>query len=229
MKLQAVTFDAGGTLLYPHPSVGHIYAETAGRHGLTTDAGAMEEAFRRAWAESHHPNVPGGSVSQFNWWRQLVFRTLDFVEGDVADRDLYFRELYELFAQPEVWRLYPDALEIIEAVRGRGLKVALVSNWDHRLRPVLGGLGLLPLLDSICISCEIGVEKPHPKIFQAAMSDLAIETPAVVLHVGDSYREDILGATALGMRAVWVERGGVQAWDGPTIRRLTELVPMLGA
>ena len=71
------------------------------------------------------------------WWRELVFRTLEMAGVTMPDRETYFHELYDLFARPEVWRLFPDAVETLTAVRRRGLKAGLLSNWDHRLRPVL--------------------------------------------------------------------------------------------
>ncbi|MBM3889461.1 MAG: HAD-IA family hydrolase [Verrucomicrobia bacterium] len=229
MKLRAVTFDAGGTLLYPHPSVGEIYAEAARRHGANVSAEAMETAFREAWRACHHPEVVGraGNVSQREWWRDMVFQTLALAGVTMADREAYFRELYEMFAHATVWRLFPDARETMTAIKQRGLNIGLLSNWDHRLRPVLEELELMPMLDAVTISCEVGVEKPHPKIFHAAWTSLGVSDPAEVLHVGDSYRDDVLGATAVGMRAVLIERANPSHWSGPTIRQLAELIPVL--
>jgi putative hydrolase of the HAD superfamily len=216
-------------LLYPHPSVGEIYAEAARRHGAAADAAVMEDAFRRSWVACHHDDAvaTAGNVSQRDWWRVLVFRALDMAGVTMADREAYFNELYELFARPEVWRLFPDAMETIADVRRRGLKVGLLSNWDHRLRPVLEGLGLMPLLDAVTISCEVGVEKPDPRIFHVARSALGVAHGEEVLHVGDSYRDDVLGALAVGMGAVLVEHAGKHPWDGATIRQLGELVALL--
>lgn len=227
--LQAVTFDAGGTLLYPHPSVGEIYAEAARRHGAEADAAAMENAFRRAWVTCHHDHAvaAAGNVSQREWWRELVYRTLEMADVAMPDRETYFHELYDLFARPEVWRLFPDATETLATIRQRGLKVGLLSNWDHRLRPVLEGLGLMPLLDAVIISCEVGVEKPEPGIFHAAWAALGVTRGEEALHVGDSYRDDVLGAQAVGMGAVLVERAGKHPWDGATIRHLAELTALL--
>jgi putative hydrolase of the HAD superfamily len=189
----------------------------------------METAFREAWRACHHPEVAGkaGNVSQEEWWRDMVFQTLDLAGVRMADREAYFRELYDLFAHATVWRLFPDARETLAAIRQRGLKIGLLSNWDHRLRPVLEELELLPLLDAVIISCEVGAEKPDPKIFRAAWTALGVSDPAEVIHVGDSYREDVLGATAVGMRAVLMERVGAAHWSGPTIRQLAELIRVL--
>jgi putative hydrolase of the HAD superfamily len=227
--LRAVTFDAGGTLLYPHPSVGEIYAEAAQRYGATVEPAALEDAFRRSWVACHHDHAvaAAGNVSQREWWRELVFRTLEMAGVTMPDREAYFRELYDLFARPEVWRLYPDAMDTLAAVKQRGLKVGLLSNWDHRLRPVLEGLDLLPLLDAVIISCEVGVEKPEPRIFHAARAALGVADGDGMLHVGDSYRDDVRGALAAGMEAVLVQRAGKHPWDGATIRHLAELPALL--
>ena len=117
--LRAVTFDAGGTLLYPHPSVGEIYAEAARRHGAVADANAMEAAFRQTWVLCHHDDAVAraGNVSQRDWWRELVFRTLELAGVTPRDRDAYFHELDDLCARPAGWRLFPDALATLTTVK----------------------------------------------------------------------------------------------------------------
>ena len=68
-----------------------------------------------------------------------------------------------------------------------GLKLAIVSNFDTRLRPILEGLRLNELFDSIIISAEVGVEKPNPIIFERACQELGV-LPAEAVHVGDDRR-----------------------------------------
>jgi putative hydrolase of the HAD superfamily len=193
-----VFFDVGGTLLHPWPSVGEIYARIASRRGISRNAGELERSFRESWRAL---KTTGLTVSRKDWWRQLVLRTLG------CENDACFEELYETFARPEAWRLYPDALDALREARSRGLHVGVISNWDSRLRPLLNAMGIAVLLDSITVSCEVGVEKPEAGIFQAAL--VVAHVPArEALHVGDSYDEDIAGAEAVGMQAVLVDRSG---------------------
>ena len=68
-----------------------------------------------------------------------------------------------------------------------GIKLAVVSNFDTRLRPLLASLGILHLFDAVVISAEIGVEKPNPTIFEAACQQLDVR-PEAAVHVGDDRR-----------------------------------------
>jgi putative hydrolase of the HAD superfamily len=224
-NVEMVFFDAGGTLLHPHPSVGAIYAQVARRHGLRVDAEQMQQAFGVAWKKCHRAE-PSGQVSQTSavtWWRHVVFTTLDALDATMNDRELYFQELYAVFARPEVWRLYPEARKVLDTLSGRGYKLGLISNWDARLRPLLQDLEIADYFCVTTISCEVGAEKPDAAIFRHALKSARIE-PASAFHVGDSLRDDVRGARRVGMRAVLLERDHGVAHRGRTIRSLTELL-----
>src|SRR5690606_33437145 len=79
--------------------------------------------------------------------------------------------------------------------------VAVVSNWDVRLRSTLDALGVLRWIDAAIISAEVGVEKPRPGIFHRACERLAVD-PARALHVGDDPQDDVRGATKAGCQAL---------------------------
>lgn len=102
---------------------------------------------------------------------------------------------------------YPDAVSLLEELRGRGVPAYCVSNWDCSLGEVLGRCGLAPLLDGVVSSAEAGALKPDPAIFALAL-DLAGCEPEEALHVGDTHEEDLEGARAAGVRALLVDREG---------------------
>jgi putative hydrolase of the HAD superfamily len=209
-RVRALFFDVGSTLLRPHPSVGAVYAAIAGRHGITTTADEMERAFRQSWTALKGPDL---TVSRKEWWRQLVFRTLG------QDNHACFEELYETFARPDVWQVFPDVEETLREARSRGLHVGVISNWDERLRPLLDKIGLAQSFDSITISCEVGTEKPRAEIFLAALQAANVYAGQAV-HVGDSYSEDVRGAESVGMTAFLVDRHGR---DATALRDLRDL------
>jgi putative hydrolase of the HAD superfamily len=99
----------------------------------------------------------------------------------------------------------PDAtLRALGALRARGLRLGLVSNVSvpgALMRRTLAALGVAPYLDAAVFSSEVGVRKPHPRIYQAALAALSV-APAEALFVGDRVREDLVGPRALGMRVV---------------------------
>jgi len=216
-RVRAVFFDVGGTLIHPWPSVGDIYAGVARRHGLTASPQQMETAFRKSWAALKRPGL---TVSRKDWWRELVYRVLG------QEHEACFEELFERFARAEAWRIYPDVEETLRDARARGWHVGVITNWDERLRPLLGEIGLASRFDSLTVSCEIGVEKPGEAIFLAALQTAGVSASEAG-HVGDSYLEDVRGAEAAGMRAVLVNRAGKNPSDGACVCALGESLDLM--
>ncbi len=87
------------------------------------------------------------------------------------------------------------------AVRGRGIKVGLISNWDSRLHDTLAELRLTELFDAVIVSADHGCEKPDARIFGIALAQLRVE-PSRWLHVGDDLDADIAGARRVGGHAL---------------------------
>lgn len=103
----------------------------------------------------------------------------------------------------------PEAVPTLDALRRRGLRVGLCSNAPYRVRSMLDQLAYVGLdrhLDAITFSGQVGWRKPSPRIFEAATAALGLTAAATVM-VGDSARDDIAGAAAVGMRSVWLRRG----------------------
>ncbi len=119
----------------------------------------------------------------------------------------------------------PDAVPALRELRTRGLRLVVVSNWDHSLPDVLRQAGLLPLIDGVVSSAVVGAAKPDPEPFSAGL-ELVRSAPAQALHVGDSLEHDVMGARAAGIHAVLLEReGGARgaAAGVPSISSLAEL------
>ncbi len=195
----AVSFDVGGTLIEPWPSVGHVYAEVAARFGL---AGVEPVALNRGFATAWKQRV-GHDYSRAAW-QALVNETFALA-GVVHPSDECFHALYQRFEQAEAWRVFEDVLPTLEALRARGIRMAVVSNWDERLRPLLDALDLVRWFDVVVISHEAGHTKPALEIFLRAAEQLNLP-PEHILHVGDSAREDEEGARGAGMQAALLDR-----------------------
>jgi putative hydrolase of the HAD superfamily len=101
---------------------------------------------------------------------------------------------------------YPDALAALERWRGAGARLVVASNWDVSLHDVLRESGLAERLDAVAISAEVGASKPSGELFAAALA-LAGVAAWQAVHVGDSFTEDVEGARAAGIDAVWLRRG----------------------
>ena len=96
-----------------------------------------------------------------------------------------------------------DAPETLQALRGRGYRLAVVSNADGRVRGLLEETGLSGYFEFVVDSAEVGVEKPNPRIFHAATGRLDLP-PSACAYVGDIYEIDILGARGAGLEAILI-------------------------
>jgi putative hydrolase of the HAD superfamily len=90
------------------------------------------------------------------------------------------------------------------------MRLAIVSNWDERLRPLLQQLRLDRYFETIIVSCEVGFAKPSPVIFEHASKKTGV-APGQILHVGDSFNDDVAGARAAGCRALLIDRANAAA------------------
>ena len=105
------------------------------------------------------------------------------------------------------FRAFPDAAPALAELRGLGLKLVCVSNWDVSLPEVLERCGLDGALDGAVSSAQAGVRKPDPAIFAPAL-ELAGCAPAEALYVGDTPTEDLAAARAAGIPALLIDRAG---------------------
>ena len=202
----AVTLDAEGTLLHPHPPVGVVYAEVIRRYGINADTISLERSFRdsfRSVSADRRDQV--SDQAELEFWKRVVLQTLEgFDYGDKFDS--IFEDLYREFGTARRWKLVQDGVPTIKGLRERGYLVSVLSNWDSRLRQVLQEIGLEPLLDACFISCEIGFEKPDRRIFQYVEKALSLE-PQQFLHVGNSLEHDAEGAKNAGWEYLIVQTG----------------------
>jgi len=214
-KVEAVTFDVGGTLIHPWPSVGHVYAEVAAKHGLKNFSPAkLNKNFAAAWrAKKNFQHTRKG-------WADIVDQTFTGLCEPSPSRS-FFPAIYRRFAEADAWRIYGDVLPTLEALASRDIPLAVISNWDERLRPLLQQFQLDRYFETIVVSCEVGFAKPSPVIFEHAAKKLGI-VPEQILHVGDSAEEDVAGAKAAGVRALLIDRDNTTG-DAARIGSLREL------
>jgi len=218
-KTQAVTFDVGGTLIQPWPSVGGVYAEVASQHGVNNlSPEKLNKKFAAAWrAKKNFQHTDED-------WAELVDQAF---AGLCASRpsETFFPAIYQRFAELGAWRMYDDVLPALDALASKDIPLAVISNWDARLRPLLEQFRLDRYFEIIVVSCEIGFAKPSPVIFEHAAKKLGI-APENIVHVGDSAREDVAGAKAAGVGALLIDRDkkAIQAGQISSLRQLEGLL-----
>ncbi len=233
VPLRAVSFDAAGTLFHPTRTIGELYASVAARHGIATDPNDLQRRFRAAFQGAPplaFPPLPTPELRarERTWWRAVVREV--FAEIAVADFDAYFDDLFDFFGSARAWRADPDALPLLARLRTAGLRILVVSNFDGRVRDVLGALALAPLIDQITISSEAGAAKPDPRIFATALSVANLHA-GNVLHVGDTAWEDLPAARGAGIDVVLVGSEALAAAvpDATCVPRLGDVAALVDA
>jgi len=217
--LEIVYFDAGNTLLTAEPGIGESYASAGARHGIAVTTEEIEASFVEVFSRQRTTTAVQGE----DWWREIVVQVFaPFGEAPPA----LFDDLYEHFSQPESFRLFPTALETLDAVAARGLRVGMISNWDERLHRLIEGLGIRDRLDPVIASYEVGFEKPDRRIFEAAVAASGV-APERSLLIGDEPVMDVEGAIAIGMKAVLVDRRDRHPSITPRVRSLRDLIDLI--
>lgn len=226
--ITAVSFDATGTLFAP-VDLAADYARILGRHGVAVERARLATLLPEVWSEfgcladpsrDRFASHAGGARG---FWRDVVDRVTDRA-GLPRASPFAFAELYAHFASASAWRVYDEVPATLARLAARGLRLAVVSNWDERLPTLLAALGLAERFDVVVVSAEVGVEKPHPRIFAVAAERLGV-APAEIVHVGDRRLEDVEGPVAAGQRALWLARNG--GGDLTDLSALTERLAAL--
>jgi putative hydrolase of the HAD superfamily len=206
--IRAILFDAAGTLFFLTNTVGDHYAYVGREVGLDLDAQQLDRAFHAAWQQMpRRPAIDGPRENDDKgWWRELVWHVFDQVAPSLSelDRDNFFEVAYEHFAEAGVWELYPDVPEVLEQLRPR-FELAVISNFDSRLRLILQHLGISKYFAHVFISSELGADKPDPEIFRRALKVLHLDA-SEVLQVGDDPERDWKAAAAAGLSVFRLNR-----------------------
>lgn len=207
LRIRAVLFDAVGTLVHLREPVGVTYARLAAAQGASIPASHLEEAFGRVLAAAP-PNVHPGCTPETvearerAWWRERVRETFRTAAPSVrlSDFELLFEALWHLYGRAAAWRLTEGVHEAFRALR-QERALAVLSNFDHRLRSLLRELGLAAHLDAVVLPADAGAAKPDARIFQVALARLGLAADQAV-HVGDHARRDLAASRAVGMHAI---------------------------
>jgi putative hydrolase of the HAD superfamily len=239
-KLKAVLFDYGHTLIHfderPHSAlvsayeqVNRLLAETLSQAIPEAEvliekvSIAVDDEIQRDYAAGRPEEVEIASIYD----RALRGLGLE-LQPDLIERVMEIEQ--------DGWlnsvHVGPDVVSTLDRLRGAGLRLGVVSNAAYRARLMerqVRRLHLSPYFGALTFSSEVGVRKPHPAIYQAALARLGVEAPET-LFVGDRVREDVRGPKSLGMRAVLLREWRQEEDPGIAdfvIQRLGELPPIV--
>lgn len=210
MKIRAVFFDAGYTLLRPSPSVEEVCVRVLRQRGLSVERHKIDQAMPEAQAffrlarrlDGQHIWAAEETIRRF--WTDYYEKLFQAVGLDGELRPLA-DAVYEEFSSPAWWRPYPEVEAVLGELRQRGYILGIISDWGVQLTAILHELGLSRYLDFAVVSALVGAAKPNGHVFQLALRRAQVR-PEEALHVGDDYPSDILGARAAGIVPVFINR-----------------------
>jgi len=213
-KCRFIFFDVGNTLLFPNRA--RMLAPLPADRHPTLEAW---QALERRTKHEFDQGLMEGKVDQNFWW---TFHTY-LLQGLNALDDGLRNTLVENTQKSANWdQILPGTREALERLR-KQYAIAVISNADGKIDAVLRRCGIVDCFQSITDSGNVGHEKPHPAIFQAALREMKADA-ADSLYVGDVYSVDYLGARRAGMQAVLFDvAGAYREREFPRVESLLHL------
>ena len=196
LAVRACVFDAYGTLF--------DFASAAA--GCRDVLGDKAPALTTLWRDKQ---------IQYSWWRGLHGRHVDFwqVTGDGLDFALETLGLADPALRERLMGLYrtlkcfPEVPEVLQQLKQQGYVTAILSNGSpDMLRDAVAGSNLAGLLDHVLSVEEVGVFKPHPKVYQLTVDRLGVPANEIAFQSSNAW--DAHAASAFGMKVVWCNRYG---------------------
>lgn len=228
MKPDVISFDFSGTLAYETKSEGAVFRDILTGLSVEVDLQRLRKSLEEArgwWRRERARGVIWNESSQLDFVRKVLLEIGSTPRDDLAET---------------IARIWPDALELkayedvkptLEKLRDMGFRLILVSNVSSKsnLLKYVTRVGISEYFELLVASGSVGFEKPDSEIFLFACAAAGTD-PERVMHVGDDYDKDYIGALRSGLKAVLVDRTG--RYQGKTalkIKSLRELCDFISA
>jgi putative hydrolase of the HAD superfamily len=215
--IRAVFFDAGYTLLAPHPSITEIVAAACAERGTVVS----QKCLRRHLPQAEQVLRGRVRANPFTWsdeeaitatWLAYFTALLRPCLPDLPAGELEacVRHCHQVFDHASSYALYPDVLPVLRTLHERHFTMGIISDWGINLGLILRHHDLVQYFDFAVISAAVRYAKPDPALFETALRR-AGAIADYALHIGDSYVLDVLGARAAGITPVLLDRPGAVA------------------
>jgi 2-haloalkanoic acid dehalogenase type II len=223
MKLKAVLFDLGGTLIQT-PEVSEIMKQMLEAKGVARSIEEINVA--RKEADTHmggYEDLPNLLEEFWIKWNTEILKTL----GIHKDLEILARWISESWWEYAQARLYPEVRKVLQGLRKRGLKLGVVTNGlKSDADKVLPQVGLTNTFDVVVVTDSVGKMKPDKDIFLHALKKLDV-TPHEALFIGDRIEEDYNGAKNTGIKALLIDRENKIEENVDKIQSLEEIFEKL--
>lgn len=230
--IKVVFFDFYNTLVQFWPPLDQIQQAACREFGLSVSEAGIKRGYAVADVYFNRENElrplalrsEGDRLEFFTRYEQMILENA----GLSVSLDLARRVWQMAGSVPKDFMPFDDSIPALSKLQAEGYRLGVISNLRSDMAQLCQRLGMAKYLDYFVNSAEVGVEKPNPEIFLAALEQATV-APEETVHVGDQHRSDVLGARAVGINPVLIDRGG---WHGDVkdctkIASLTELSPIL--
>lgn len=226
MDLKLITFDCANTLLQNHYDPFRFACDIVSAEGviLPADAGSRFHAL----IQKHTPSIleMNRKKSLEAWevsFRSLISEWLFALGADDRLAPAIFEQAKWslLSAESPLFQPFDETLSVLNRLNEDGYRLAVISNWDVTLFPILDAHKLTPFFEYVAASLCEGVEKPDSRLFEIVLNELGVR-PEDCLHVGDDPIDDLQGASNAGIHGVLLNRQASETKQ-PVIRSLDEI------
>jgi HAD superfamily hydrolase (TIGR01549 family) len=232
-RIRAIFFDAGNTLLYPRLDERVRELTEAGFPARVEDFHAAERAAKQKLDLWLWPQIRKGEVPRtidHYYWAEYLSLLMGLIGAPETEHARLIRLVADGFRDIRTWSVVmPETPPYLASLKAEGYFLGVISNSVGTLAGQLQNTGLRDYFQAIFDSAIVGVEKPHPEIFQMALASAAAAANEAVF-VGDTNATDVGGAQLAGLRGVLIDR--VNAYphaECPRITLLPELNSVLAA
>jgi putative hydrolase of the HAD superfamily len=230
-QIRAIFFDAGNTLLYPRLDDRARDLTAAGYPATIEDFHAAERAAKQKLDEWLWPQIRRGEVPRtidHYYWGEYLKALLDLAGAPKSEYPRLIQLVADGFRNIRTWSVVmPETPGCLASLKEQGYFLGVISNSVGTVEDQLRHEGLRDYFEAVFDSAIVGVEKPHPEIFQMALDRAGVAAQEAVF-VGDTYSTDIGGAQLAGLQGILIDRIGAYASpDCPRITTLPELDAVL--
>ena len=207
--VSTVFFDFGDTLVEGKPTYLSRVTDLLSEFGFEREYSDVVRAFTMADYLVYVDIVSGALDGEDRFLLRYLDHFAQYLNIDI-DWPMTLPEITKRFEQEVYERvLSEDAVETLEALKEKGVRLGIISNNDGSCRQKCEQIGIAKYFEIIIDSTVEGVGKPSPKIFELALERMRI-SPGEAAHVGDMYGADVMGARNAGLEPVWYNLRGLE-------------------
>jgi putative hydrolase of the HAD superfamily len=222
--IRAILFDAGNTLVYPRLDLRAHDLAGQGYPARIENFHAAEREAKKKLDEWLWPQIRKGEIPRtidHYYWVEYLASLMKEIGAPQAEHQRLIRIVADGFRDIRTWSVVmPETPGYLATLKGRGYFLGVISNSVGTIEDQLRSVGLRDYFQAVFDSAIVGVEKPHPEIFQLALAKATVSA-SEALFVGDTHATDVGGAQHAGLRGVLIDR--VEAYPGAECLRIKSL------